>query len=73
MKRVAILLSVIVFITFSFTGCEWAGRTAGKAEKGMQKGAEKMDKGIQTGGEKMDKGAKKLEKDFDKGYEEGNK
>ena len=43
-------------------GCEWAGRTAGKAEKGMQ-----------TGAEKMDKGAKKMEKDFDKGYEEGKK
>jgi len=62
MKRVAILLSFIGFVTFSFMGCEWAGRTAGKAEKGMQ-----------TGAEKMDKGAKKMEKDFDKGYEEGKK
>ena len=62
MKRVAILLSVFCFVTFSFTGCEWAGRTAGKAEKGMQ-----------TGAEKLDKGAKKMEKDFDKGYEEGKK
>ena len=62
MKKFVVLLSVISVMAYSFTGCEWAGRTAGKAEKG-----------IQTGAEKMDKGAKKLEDDFNKGYEDGKK
>jgi hypothetical protein len=62
MKKVAMVLSLIALMTFSFTGCEWAGRTAAKAEKGMQTGADKMEKGV-----------KKMEDDFNKGYEDGKK
>ena len=62
MKKLANLISVIVFVAFSFAGCEWAGRTAGKAEKGIQTGADKMEKGVN-----------KMQDDFQKGYEEGKK
>ena len=62
MKKMAVLLSVISFMALSYTGCEWAGRTAAKAEKGMQTGFDKMEKGI-----------KKMEDDFNKGYEEQKK
>ena len=62
MKKLVVLLSVISFMALSFTGCEWAGRTAAKAEKGLQTGADKMEKGI-----------KKMEDDFNKSYEEEKK
>ena len=62
MKKVVISISVFVFVIFSFAGCQWVGRTSGKAEKGIQTGAEKVEKSVD-----------KMQDDTKKGYEEGKK
>jgi hypothetical protein len=52
-------------------GCRWAGRTAGRIEKGTHRTVHHLERGAESTADKIEHGFEKMGKSFQKGYEEG--
>jgi len=71
MKHFIAIMIACLFAVSCLGGCRWAGRTAGRIEKGTQRTVHHLERGAQSTADKIEHGFDNLEKGFQKGYEEG--